>query len=372
MNIILRESIEDYENEVRQRVERCLGKDNQRNVYIYGYGMMGKFVYQQLKYQMNIAGYIDSDKAKQSKETQDKIKVYDLTDINDNSSIIIASLVGWSSILHKCKSMGYEYCCHYEELAFYDHRLLHWNPAFEGMANSIWSQWKRYDQIYHRLSDDKSKQVFENILAFRLTLNILYTERAYAISTQNNEKIYFDSSIVKTDAKEVFVDCGGYCGETTKDFIRFVSGNYRKIYLFEPDDNLVQKIERELQNVDDVKIFPYGVGKEESIQSFNAVGDASGNFSIDGMQKVKVVRISDVICEKVSYIKMDIEGMEAEALQGAHEIIQRDKPKLAISVYHKCDDMFALANQILRYRKDYQLYIRHYSPNCDDTVMYFV
>lgn len=106
--------------------------------------------------------------------------------------------------------------------------------------------------------------------------------------------------------------------------------------------------------------------------AFNAIGDESGNFSNKGTEMIRVVKLDDVVKEKVSFIKMDIEGMESEALMGAEYIIQRDKPKLAISVYHKCNDIFTLAEQVLSYRADYKLYLRHYTPNCDDTVMYFV
>lgn len=372
MNLTLQDSLEDYEAAVRRRVEKCFQNKTSKKVYIYGYGMMGKFVYQQLKGKYQIEGYIDSDTKKQNMQTEEQIRVYDLSDIKKESSIIIASLVGWSAIYQKCIRLGYFNCCHYEELAFFDHTLPHWNQAFENMAHSICRHWDKYLQIYHRLSDKVSKEVFENIIQFRLTLNIRYSESAHELSTKNGEQAYFDPGIVKTSDKEVFIDCGGYCGETTKQFIQFVSGKYHKIYIFEPDARLAKRTATDLRNENNITIYPYGVGKEESILYFNAVGDASGNFSMNGTERVRVVKISDLVKEKISYIKMDIEGMESEALHGVHEIIERDRPKLAISVYHKCDDIFAIAEQVLNYRKDYHLYLRHYSLNCDDTVMYFV
>lgn len=74
--------------------------------------------------------------------------------------------------------------------------------------------------------------------------------------------------------------------------------------------------------------------------------------------------------ERVTFIKMDIEGAELDALRGAVHIIKTQKPKLAISVYHRWDDIFTIPKLILEIRPDYKLYIRHYSLLANETVLY--
>lgn len=76
--------------------------------------------------------------------------------------------------------------------------------------------------------------------------------------------------------------------------------------------------------------------------------------------------------EEATFIKMDIEGSESEALKGAKDTITTYKPRLAISIYHKPEDILELPEIILSYRPDYQFYMRHYSLGAPDTVLYAV
>ena len=76
--------------------------------------------------------------------------------------------------------------------------------------------------------------------------------------------------------------------------------------------------------------------------------------------------------EEVTFIKMDIEGAELKALKGAKNIILRDKPKLAISIYHKPEDIVEIPLFIKELVPEYKLYIRHYSNDSIETVLYAV
>ncbi len=82
----------------------------------------------------------------------------------------------------------------------------------------------------------------------------------------------------------------------------------------------------------------------------------------------------DEICvdNDVSFIKMDIEGSEKNALIGAENTIRRCKPKLAISIYHKNEDIWELPEMILQMNENYRLYLRHYSLAGEDTVLYAI
>ena len=74
----------------------------------------------------------------------------------------------------------------------------------------------------------------------------------------------------------------------------------------------------------------------------------------------------------MTFIKMDIEGAELEALKGSREIIQRYRPRLAISAYHKKEDLVELPLYIKELVPEYKLYIRHYSNAGVETVLYAV
>lgn len=73
---------------------------------------------------------------------------------------------------------------------------------------------------------------------------------------------------------------------------------------------------------------------------------------------------------EATYIKMDIEGAEYEALLGAKKTIKNYKPKLAISIYHKRCDIWEIPILLLSYNSDYKFYLRTYSFSGNDTVLY--
>jgi len=74
--------------------------------------------------------------------------------------------------------------------------------------------------------------------------------------------------------------------------------------------------------------------------------------------------------EKVTLIKMDIEGAELSALHGAKKTILRDKPKLAICLYHSDEDMIRIAEYVHEIVPEYKLYVRHHWINGAETVLY--
>ena len=88
--------------------------------------------------------------------------------------------------------------------------------------------------------------------------------------------------------------------------------------------------------------------------------------------KIAVTTLDERIKEKVTFIKMDLEGWELKALQGAVRHIREDHPKLAIAVYHHPSDFWRIPEFVLSIRDDYDLYLRHYTEGWSETVMYFV
>ena len=88
--------------------------------------------------------------------------------------------------------------------------------------------------------------------------------------------------------------------------------------------------------------------------------------------KVQVTAMDEVIKDRVSFIKMDIEGAELRALRGAKYLIQKYKPKLAISIYHKPEDIIDIPNYIVDLVPEYKFYIRQYSYGYCETVLYAI
>lgn len=231
----------------------------------------------------------------------------------------------------------------------------------------------KYKCVFDSLVDGKSQLTLCNILMARITLNNKYYELIY----DKNSIQYFDKDILPQRSDDIFVDCGGYDGETSLMYIQEY-GLPKKIFLFEPDKTNLIMAKNKLNNyMEIVEFVNAGVGnKSESLQWKGELG-ASSRFIQDDVEKklssrVKIYALDDIIKLKCTFIKMDIEGFEQQALEGARKHIIQDLPVLAVCVYHKFEDLWKIQQIIFNYSKVYKFYLRHYTDTFIETVIYAI
>lgn len=186
---------------------------------------------------------------------------------------------------------------------------------------------------------------------------------------------YFElRSLFQADWKnEYFVDVGALDGETTEYFLQHFENGHA--YVFEPNPKQFEITKERLRTYPQAELFPYGAyDKNTTLRFAPAEGDeGSAKISKAGDIEIEVRRLDDLLGDrKVTFIKMDIEGSELAALRGAERIIREQRPKLAICVYHKLEDVWEIPSFILRCHPDYKLYLRHYSITHTETVLYAV
>ena len=104
---------------------------------------------------------------------------------------------------------------------------------------------------------------------------------------------------------------------------------------------------------------------------------SADSYSVYNPREVKTARMikldSLLRHEKVSFIKMDIEGSELEALKGAQTIIKEQRPKMAICVYHKIEDLWKIPLFLHKINPEYKIYIRHHAKFwVSETVCYAI
>ncbi len=181
---------------------------------------------------------------------------------------------------------------------------------------------------------------------------------------------YFDLPYFSKDEQEVFVDCGCHEAETCRDFIRWCDGEYKQIYAFEPDKRSFSHCKSTMRNEDRVLLIPKGAYSKTATLRFHEDGGASriedgGNIEID------VTSIDEVLDgERATFIKMDIEGAELDALKGAEKTIQAYYPKLAVCMYHKMTDLIAIPEYLMHIAPEYKYAIRVYTSSFCETVLY--
>ena len=242
-------------------------------------------------------------------------------------------------------------------------------PFFD-IAKDIYDNIEQYKSTYELLEDEKSKKVLTGMLVTRLTADL----RHLTDLTSENPQ-YFDGDIMKAYADEVVVDAGGYIGDTVQALLETpeAKGKIKKVYLYEPNSKNMAQAKKNLSKTG-VEIVFRGTGVSNRRDTFYITDSLDGSrITAHGqeMQKIEVVALDEDIEEKVTFIKMDIEGSEKAALQGCRRHILEDVPKLAICVYHRLDDAWWTAQYIKGLHPEYKFYLRHYNAfGIGETVMY--
>lgn len=223
---------------------------------------------------------------------------------------------------------------------------------------------EQYVKAYELLEED-SKQIFIDLLLLRLTGDFTYMLPHVRLSGQ-----YFSNKIKWKEHPNI-VDCGAFIGDTFLTFYNMdiIPAHY---YLYELDDKNYEKL---LNNVKgkESKVYPRkkGVSSEHAILYYEALGDSSRLVSYETDQKIEVVKLDDDVKHSVDFIKMDIEGGEVSALEGARGIINQYHPTLAICIYHLKDDFWKIPLLIHEICPEYNRYwIEHYSPGYNETVLF--
>ena len=169
----------------------------------------------------------------------------------------------------------------------------------------------------------------------------------------------------------IFIDAGCFDGQTSIKFAKWCNNKYSKIYAFEPEKNNFEICKDNLMNLKNVELINAGLGSYVGTAYFCSDNKSSSYISENGQTKIEITTIDEtVVYENVSFIKMDIEGAELDALKGASKTIMRDKPLCAISVYHRPGDVFEVARYLKSLVSEYRFKIRHYNMNMAETVLY--
>jgi FkbM family methyltransferase len=231
----------------------------------------------------------------------------------------------------------------------------------------------KYIWLYENLlQDEASKKVFFNVMAFRLTYNTRYMIDAFSGNIQQ----YFDESLINFQDNWTYVDCGGLDGKTVAEFI-VKCPQYKNIYLYEPipefyNDCINKMIE--IDNRGNIKVKKKALFNKNCVLKFTQ-GISSGSSRVDekGTIDVIAVTLDDDIKEDVDFIKMDIEGSERKAIEGAQKHIRNSTPYLSICVYHLPDDLSIIPKQIYDINPNYNFFLRHHSiGSMDETVLYAI
>ena len=226
-------------------------------------------------------------------------------------------------------------------------------------------------RLAERLDDDFSVFTLYSNLLFRLTYDPSYLRAAWA--TPSNE--YFsacgDTSTFEVGQREHFCDCGAYQGPVVRKFLEASHYKYESITAFEPDSANYQKLQAMASpHIPNFRAVRKAVSNTNEPLRFKETGTMSSHATADGNITVPSARLDDEL-EKLTLLKMDIEGFEAKALEGASRLIRTQRPRIAVCVYHYALDLLDVVDQLDKLVEGYHLRLRqHSSAYYYDLVLY--
>jgi FkbM family methyltransferase len=203
------------------------------------------------------------------------------------------------------------------------------------------------------------------LINFKLSCDVNYLK-----AFNHLEPYQYIEPFLNLSDHEVFVDIGGFDGHTSRFFIEQV-GSYEHIYFFEPDEKNLTIAKNKLEDFNNITYYPFAVSDKKTQFYFSSTGSTSKQDET-GDTLVYANSLDNLIQDRITFIKMDIEGAEESAILGAKRLIRDYTPKLAICVYHKSSDIWRIPELIFSINDGYDIYLRHYTESIYETVMYFV
>jgi FkbM family methyltransferase len=231
-------------------------------------------------------------------------------------------------------------------------------------------------QCYAMLGDELSKRDVREQLFWRYWLD--FSALSPPLDATHT---YFPMELLSPVPDEVFVDCGSFDGDSIRSFNRHWNGEFRHVFAFEPDPANRGALASNMEAMgigDRVTVMPYAVGNTNGRVSFACNSSASShvtteNAKSDAGSAIECRRLDDIEWPLMpTYIKMDIESAEPEALAGASELLRRHQPVLAICTYHRSEHLWQIPNLIRSIAPEYHVFLRRYAEECWEGVCYAI
>ena len=212
-----------------------------------------------------------------------------------------------------------------------------------------------FDKAYSLLSDEKSKQSYIDILNFKVSGKTEYLFKC----ERKKEEIYADYLCPNDD--EILMDLGAYDGDTIREFLNVTDNKYRKIYAVEADEKNYKKLIDKTSHLEKIETFNIAAWDKKETLFFEKKKGRNSKLSSSGKFELQADSVDNILQGKeITLLKMDIEGSEKKALEGARKTIQEHRPKLYVCAYHRNSDMFTLPLKNNEICPDYKIYFAHH------------
>lgn len=336
--------------------------DNNKNI-IFGAGDFGtKVLLPILKNNgVNIHYFWDNDPNKQGKFI-DNIKILSYDEISKFEHLNI--IVGSNYIMQekeRIKKLSYDNIYQYcmpEDLV-------------KVSQNIIDKSIIEIEKIKYIFKDELSLKSIDAMLDYLKNRNV---DVFKAIA--NPSEHYLVPEVVKAlKNNDTYIDLGAFIGEFPLA-LKKMNINFDKCYCFEISAKNCEKLKNNIKKIGlSEKVECCELAAFDS-NGFIKINDDGANSKISDNSAdniVETVKLDDYMKnKKFNYIKSDIEGAEMNALIGAKEVLIKNRPIIAFSIYHSLEDYYTIPQFLYNLLKNYTFYIRNHSVYCAEIVVYAI
>lgn len=230
----------------------------------------------------------------------------------------------------------------------------------------------RMEQARGLFADETSRRVFDGVVRARLSGRLADLER-----TSSDRGEVWD--ILHGADIRTALDLGAYTGDSLRE-LREHAPHLRAALCMEPDARSYRRLSAYGEELagQGVKVFPMQAAawSADTMLTFHETGNRNASLLAVPQSRERLREVSarmpdtawrEILpelppdCRKPDYIKYDVEGAEHEALLGSRELLERDHPRLLVSVYHKSTDLWELPLLVRELYPTAKLYLRRMS-----------
>ena len=223
------------------------------------------------------------------------------------------------------------------------------------------------ERSMNRLADEKSRECLRRIVDFRSGTDLGYANYVH------DDPQYFNKLTLPDDSKRSisYLDGGAYNGDSLLYLSKKQSIN--DCWLFEPDPSNYKELVQNIKKTDrHATCVPLALSDRYDMLTFSAELGEAGHLDPAATNMIASVSIDEFLGgrQKVDFIKLDVEGAEMSALNGAKETINEYRLTKALSCYQHPYDLWKLPDIISEPGLDYQPYMRQHAFNSFDVALY--
>lgn len=232
-------------------------------------------------------------------------------------------------------------------------------------ADLMLQRFEEFLMLERYWKDPESLQTYYYALAAFISMNYQY----FALNCGNFQDRYFPKEIdLKLGKDTVYADCGSYDGAEIMIFAERAKYHFKEVHAFEPDHEnfikLTNNINRYIAQSGEKSIYCHELGVFNQDGYLHAEGYGDGvsiteqaGVSGSGLHVCKL----DSILNELGHLRLEIEGAELQALQGASGLIKKFRPTMTVAAYHLATDFLDLLKFMEETDLNYQLSLRHQS-----------